>query len=273
MRTQYLSQKITRLFGPGALYCSIIFTCFIIFTLNIIRLISIHHKNDTIILTQRAENSRSITLKNIWHSISLNEPNAASGSDIHDKPIQKLDIIINGIVMTSRSADTFILVSEGGSQKRYRVNDTLQSNPAIKIRKINRTSVIFESHNNIEKVTLHPVLSLDSTERLPSGSAYVLADVLTATPVRDGNILHGLRLQPKTGYDGFENTLLQPGDVAIRLNNIPLSGPDEIAEAISSLLTLQSVQFTVRRNGVPRVINVSVSDIIGKNGKSDERIQ
>lgn len=255
------------------MYCSIIFICLIVFTLNIIKITSIHAKNDTATLTPHAQTSQNITLKNMWQNISVDSTVTTNEGKTRSKSINDLNIIINGIVMTSRPEDTFVLVSEGESQKRYRVNEALQSHPTIKIRKINRTSVIFENHNNMEKVMLHPGLPLESAEPSPSDSAYVLADVLIATPVRDGDTVHGLRLQPKTGYDGFQNTLLQPGDVAIRLNNISLSGQDEIAEALGSLFTLQSVQFTVRRNGVPRLINVSVKDMIGKNGKSDERIQ
>lgn len=244
--------------------------CIIIFTANIIKAVSIKNKNDTIILQPGTVAQQSITLQNIWRNVKLSPVNE---SYTDDTTANTLNVIINGIVVTSRAEDTYVLVSEGKNQKRYQINEALGSNPAIIIRKINRTSVIFENHGRMEKVMLTPGKASGNENPFSSDTSAVLADALIATPIREGEKIHGLRLQPKTGYAGFRNTLLQPGDVAIRLNNISLTGPDEIAEALSSLLTLQSVQFTVRRNGVPRLINVSVKDIMGKNEKNNERIQ
>lgn len=272
MPTQLFTKKITRYVGLSTLYAVIIFSCLIIFTANIIELRSIQNKNNTLLLKEKIKTSQDIIFKRIGQKLSIdvsNTPTEKKSVAI----IDKIDLTINGIVITSRPEDTFVLVNEGGTQRRYRVNEALKSNSAIKIRKINRTNVIFEAHDHMQKVMLQPDVSTSDADSPSADATYVLADVLIATPVRDGNRIHGLRLQPKTGYEGFQNTLLQPGDIAVRLNNISLTGPDEIAEALSALLTLQSVQFTVRRNGMPRLINISVNDIIGKNGNSDERTQ
>ena len=68
-------------------------------------------------------------------------------------------------------------------------------------------------------------------------------------------------------------SLLQPGDIALRINNLSLAHPDEVSQALSLLLTQQSAQFTIRRNGVPRLINVSVGELTGMNGLRHERTQ
>ncbi|EMB0570689.1 type II secretion system protein GspC, partial [Escherichia coli] len=52
-----------------------------------------------------------------------------------------------------------------------------------------------------------------------------------------------------------------------------LTHPDEVSQALSLLLTQQSAQFTIRRNGVPRLINVSVGELTGMNGLRHERTQ
>ncbi|MGQ7180839.1 hypothetical protein ACUOA5_39570, partial [Escherichia coli] len=56
-------------------------------------------------------------------------------------------------------------------------------------------------------------------------------------------------------------------------NNLSLTHPDEVSQALSLLLTQQSAQFTIRRNGVPRLINVSVGELTGMNGLRHERTQ
>lgn len=63
------------------------------------------------------------------------------------------------------------------------------------------------------------------------------------------------------------------GDIALRINNLSLTHPDEVSQALSLLLTQQSAQFTIRRNGVPRLINVSVAELTGMNGQRNEGTQ
>ncbi|MDU9442712.1 hypothetical protein F8C00_19495 [Escherichia coli] len=52
-----------------------------------------------------------------------------------------------------------------------------------------------------------------------------------------------------------------------------LSRKPGAVQALSLLLTQQSAQFTIRRNGVPRLINVSVGELTGMNGLRHERTQ
>ncbi|EFD5003944.1 type II secretion system protein GspC [Escherichia coli] len=184
----------------------------------------------------------------------------------------KLSVVLSGIILTSNDETSYVLVNEGAEQKRYALNDALESAPATFIRKINKTSVVFETHGQFEKVTLHPGLP-DVIEQPDSDTQSVLADFIIATPIRDGDQLFGLRLNPRKGRDAFATSLLQPGDVALRINNLSLTLPDEVSQALSLLLTQQSAQFTIRRNGVPRLINVSVRELTGMNGQSDEGIK
>lgn len=72
-------------------------------------------------------------------------------------------------------------------------------------------------------------------------------------------------------YTGFDWTLVRAsmhlppacynGDIALRINNLSLTHPWWGFTGISLLLTQQSAQFTIRRNGVPRLINVSVGNL------------
>ncbi|HHU7287596.1 TPA: type II secretion system protein GspC, partial [Escherichia coli] len=163
-------------------------------------------------------------------------------------------------------------INEGNEQKRYSLNEALESAPGTFIRKINKTSVVFETHGHYEKVTLHPGLP-DIIKQPDSENQNVLADYIIATPIRDGEQIYGLRLNPRKGLNAFTTSLLQPGDIALRINNLSLTHPDEVSQALSLLLTQQSAQFTIRRNGVPRLINVSVAELTGMNGQRNEGTQ
>lgn len=60
----------------------------------------------------------------------------------------KLSIALNGIVLTSNDETSFVLINEGSEQKRYSLNEALESAPGTFIRKINKTSVVFETHGH-----------------------------------------------------------------------------------------------------------------------------
>lgn len=269
---KFIANNFKNILEPGALYLIIIFTCSISFTTNISTIHRINDEYADALPATKNNNQRDISLNNILHENESPHTDISGSHNVTAKPIDAMNIIINGIVVASRQDQTYVLVSEEGQQKRYKQGDTLKSNPGVRIGQINRTSVIFDNNGRMEKVMLHPKAATADSWNISSEQHYVLADVIIATPVREGDKVHGLRLQPRTGRDAFKDTLLEPGDVAIRLNNLDLTDPEKITEALSTLLTLQSVQFTVRRSGVPRLINVSVRGITGTYGKGDEGI-
>lgn len=80
--------------------------------------------------------------------------------------------------------------------KAILLNEALESAPGTFIRKINKTSVVFETHGHYEKVTLHPGLP-DIIKQPDSENQNVLADYIIATPIRDGEQIYGLRLNPR----------------------------------------------------------------------------
>ena len=98
-------------------------------------------------------------------------------------------------------------------------------------------------------------------------AASVRNNLKTRTSLRPVSILQG-RIK---GLNAFTTSLLQPW-ISPRINNLSLTPWDEVSsQALSLLLTQQSAQFTIRRNGVPRLINVSVGELTGMNGLRHER--
>lgn len=184
----------------------------------------------------------------------------------------KLSIALNGIVLTSNDETSFVLINEGSEQKRYSLNEALESAPGTFIRKINKTSVVFETHGHYEKVTLPSGYLTSSSSLIQKVKMYSLIILSPRLYVME-NRYTGFDWNPRKGLNAFTTSLLQPGDIALRINNLSLTHPDEVSQALSLLLTQQSAQFTIRRNGVPRLINVSVGELTGMNGLRHERTQ
>lgn len=131
---------------------------------------------------------------------------------------------------------------------------------------------MFKTHKHYKKVTLHPGLP-DIIKQPNSKSQNVLANYIIATPIRNKKQIYKLQLNPRKGLNAFTTSLLQPKNIALKINNLSLTHPNKVSQALSLLLTQQSAQFTIRRNSVPRLINVSVKKLTKINKLRHKKTQ
>ncbi|MDO1920604.1 type II secretion system protein GspC, partial [Escherichia coli] len=109
---------------------------------------------------------------------------------------------------------SYVLMKERITQNLSILMDALEAVPVTFIRKINTTSVVFDTHGHYEIVTLHPVLP-DIINQRDSEIQNVLSYYIIATPIRDGEQKYGLRLNPRKGLNALTPSLLHPGDIAL----------------------------------------------------------
>lgn len=175
------------------------------------------------------------------------------------------DIRLSGIIHSSDKLTSRAILQEAGEQNIYSFNDTLKSANTVRIKAIAQNQVIFASGEHEQQLTLLSELSLSDA---PTAQAQVsgneaqtniaLSEYIQASPVEDKYALRGLRLLPRKNTASFAHTSLKPGDIAVQLNNISLTKRENMTKAQNALNQLQRVQFTLIRNSLPLVINVSV---------------
>ena len=105
--------------------------------------------------------------------------------------------------------------------------------------------------------TESPQQRLSKARQQLSKSPGQLSNLVRATPKRgeDGKTV-GYILSPGRDPDLFASVGLQPGDVAIQINDIKLDNPSNSARALKSMQKGDSVTVTVLRNNQEEVLSL-----------------
>ena len=105
--------------------------------------------------------------------------------------------------------------------------------------------------------TQSPQQRLSNARQQLSKSPGKLSNLIRATPKRgEGGKTVGYILSPGRDPDLFAQVGLQPGDVAIQINDIKLDNPTNSARALKSMQSGDSVTVTVLRDEQEEVLNL-----------------
>lgn len=174
-----------------------------------------------------------------------------------------LDIKLSGIIMSTNKSASRAIIKEGEQQASYMLNQALSSSPSSRIVAIDKNQVTLVHQGQEVRLKLLEELSSSTQqsqkEEGNTSQQSSLADFITTSIVQEKNVLRGLRLLPRDNAHSFSGTELLPGDIAVRLNNLSLTQQADLNQAQEALNRLQMVQFTVMRNSLPRLVNVSVN--------------
>lgn len=169
-------------------------------------------------------------------------------------------IQLSGIIYSTNKLHSRTILQEGGEQTAYAIGDRLNSSKITRVSDITTNQVFFSTEGHTQHLNLLEELPASSAgvDKAASRSQAILSDFIAASPVFTKTTLQGLRLLPRDNAALFSHAGLEPGDIAIMLNNLSLKQPVNIKKAQASLETLQRVQFTLLRNASPQRITVSV---------------
>ncbi|MCB1560209.1 MAG: hypothetical protein KDI75_03800 [Xanthomonadales bacterium] len=92
-----------------------------------------------------------------------------------------------------------------------------------------------------------PDLATARARALPDLRA--MASEVNVLPVLENGQMVGVRVSGKRGSDLLSRYGIQPNDVIIAVNDVPLDGPQRQAELTRSLSSANQVKLTVRRDG------------------------
>ncbi|MBJ8365512.1 type II secretion system protein GspC [Citrobacter cronae] len=213
--------------------------------------------------------------KQQWHLSSVpldTDMNVSPHQQSHAQEALLSGVVVSGIIHSSNKSISRAILQENGEQNVYAINDYLKSSSKIRVTGITKNQIMFSSGEQTLQLTLLAELAQPSGPQGAVASrqeqqAVTLADFIDASPVVDKNTLRGLRLLPRKQVQFFKHSSLEPGDIAIQLNNIKLTQQANLGKAQNALKHLKMAQFTVLRNASPRLINVSVQQF--QDGKED----
>ncbi|QBY30762.1 type II secretion system protein GspC [Citrobacter rodentium] len=238
----------------------------VIFAAICICLISIY-----VTVIQWRDNKQTLTTPVAAVRLSQPQPLRLSATPLSDKaapPRQvkaqarnALDgITLSGIIVSSDPAASRAILNEGGEQNIYALHQPLKTAADTQITAISRNQIVLSQRGDELSLTLLAELDAAAVSAgTETHSQLALADYIEASLIRDSEAVRGLRLLPRNQTLAFGETGLLPGDLAVRLDNLSLTQPDSVSQAMEMLNTRKRAQFTIIRNSQPRLINVSVS--------------
>ena len=203
---------------------------------------------------------------------------AASQNRVVKAPDTSLSWALKGVYSNpdpSRSAA--ILSPQGQSEKLYRVGALLPGN--VTLQQVFADRVILDRGGRLETLRLkRSDAPASSTGRRSAASALPTAataeprvdrdawvndpqrflDVISANPVMEDGVLHGLEISPARNAREFEAAGFMPGDVIVEVNGRAVSDISDYRDLLAELADASSVSVSLERNGEPMNITINM---------------
>jgi general secretion pathway protein C len=198
-----------------------------------------------------------------------------------DAPDTKLNLVLKGALASDDPDHARAIIADPrGKEEQYAVGEKLPGNAELS--EIHPDRVILKRNGRFETLRLPrdknilntaasqaPAMAVRTPQslsklqqltaarqKLKAGAAN-LSNLVRATPKRgeDGKTI-GYVLSPGNDPGLFRQVGLQPGDIAIQVNDIKLDNPGNSARALRSIQDGSSVSVTVLRNGQEQVVSL-----------------
>ena len=193
-------------------------------------------------------------------------------------PETKLKLILRGVLASNDPDNARAIIADPrGKELQYGLGDTLPGNAELS--EVHPDRIILKRNGRFETLRLpknekgstrvasrsvsarrstqSPQQRLSNARQQLSKSPGKLSNLIRATPKRgEGGKTVGYVLSPGRDPDLFAQVGLQPGDVAIQINDIKLDNPTNSARALKSMQSGDSVTVTVLRDEQEEVLNL-----------------
>ena len=193
-------------------------------------------------------------------------------------PETKLKLILRGVLASNDPEHARAIIADPrGKELQYGLGDTLPGNAELS--EVHPDRIILKRNGRFETLRLpknkkgsttvasrsvsarrstqSPQQRLSNARQQLSKSPGKLSNLIRATPKRgEGGKTVGYILSPGRDPDLFAQVGLQPGDMAIQINDIKLDNPTNSARALKSMQSGDSVTVTVLRDEQEEVLNL-----------------
>jgi general secretion pathway protein C len=214
-----------------------------------------------------------------WHLMGVAKQSSApvQVSTPVAAPETKLKLILRGVLASNDPENARAIIADPrGKELQYGLGDKLPGNAelsevhpdriilkrngrfeTLRLPKTKKPATTVASRSVSARRTASPQQRLTNARRQLSNSPGKLSNLIRATPKRgDGGKTVGYVLSPGRDPDLFAQVGLQPGDVAIQINDIKLDNPANSARALKSMQQGDSVTVTVLRNEQEEVLSL-----------------
>ncbi|OAT18721.1 general secretion pathway protein C [Buttiauxella noackiae ATCC 51607] len=178
--------------------------------------------------------------------------------------LSSLKVRLAGVIVSSSPENSLVIIEQSGHQNSYGIHDVIDGTQASII-------AIKDDHVELLNGGQHEILRMydDAVTSAPDALATArnqllkepkkLLEMVAITPVNKDGVMQGYRLNPGKEATLFEQSGLQPNDLAIAINGFDLRAPQEAAKFMAQLSELTQLDITVVRDDAEKNIFVDLS--------------
>ncbi len=202
-----------------------------------------------------------------------------------EAPPTRLDLKLRGIALANGDQPSLAIVEGSDRQSLpYRVGDTLPGD--AELLRIEADRVILRHRGTVEALyfsdeppqatararpATRPGDAPGSVQLSPQSSTRIreylsllpsdptrMTELVRALPVMENGQLKGFRLFPGQQRELFGEAGLRRGDIATRINGLPLDDPARGMELLNQLASASRFQIEILRRGQPQVLDIQL---------------
>lgn len=178
--------------------------------------------------------------------------------------LSSLKVRLAGVIVSSSPESSLVIIEQDGHQNSYGIHDVIDGSQASVV-------AIKDDHVELLNGGQHEILRLydDGATSAPDALATTrnqllkepkkLLEMVAITPVNKDGVMQGYRLNPGKEATLFQQSGLQPNDLAIAINGFDLREPQEAAKFMGQLSELTQLDITIVRDDAEKNIFVDLS--------------
>jgi len=218
-----------------------------------------------------------------WHlmGVAAREQTPVAMNTPIDAPDTRLKLVLRGVYVSDESGNARAIIADPkGKEEQYAVGDKLPGNAELS--EVYPDRVILQRNGRYETLRLEPDSKSKSRSAKKSPgktlaashqqkireirqkikqSPKTLIQVVRPSPHMGKNgAMIGYMLHPGREPELFKGLGLQPGDIAVKINNIELNSKENGMQALKSIQSGDHASMTILRDGQEQAMNFRMPD-------------
>lgn len=178
--------------------------------------------------------------------------------------LSSLNVRLAAVIVSSQPEDSLVILEQSGKQNSYVLHDVI-SGAQAKITAIYPEKVEVLNEGRTEELRLYDDTQTRPSQRPTSVRSTLLKepakllDLVSISPVHKAGALQGYRLNPGKNAAIFQQSGLQPNDLAIAINGFDLRIPEDAAKFMAQTAEVTQLNITVLRNDAEKTVFLDLS--------------
>lgn len=184
---------------------------------------------------------------------------APEKADVPTAALSSLNLRLAAVIVSSQPADSLVIIEQGGQQASYGIQEVIRGTQA-RVQAIQADRVELLNDGRAEVLMLYDDSARHSPPTLSSARSQVitdpatLLDLVSVSPVSKAGALQGYRLNPGKDASLFQQSGLQPNDLAVVINGFDLRIPADAAKFMAQAGEISQLSITVIREDAEKNI-------------------